>query len=214
VITFAVVDYRRSLSSMPPSTHGLAAFAASSGYLFLFLLIAVESFGIPLPGETALVTAAALAAAGRLSIVLVIAWAAAGAIVGDNAGYWIGRKGGIAFVHRYGRRVGLTDAKLDRAHEFFRRHGGKTVFIGRFIALLRSWAAALAGVAGMPYGTFTLYNAAGGVAWASLFGTLGYLFGRKLPRLERETGQATLALALLVTLGVVLTLVFRRVKRG
>ncbi|MFI5257710.1 MAG: DedA family protein [Gemmatimonadales bacterium] len=212
MVTFGVELRRIFSSSMPSSTHGLVGFAASSGYAFLFLLIAAESFGLPLPGETALVTAAAFAAAGRLSIVLVIASAAAGAIVGDTPGYWIRRKGGIALVHRYGRRVGLTDPKLDRAHEFFRRHGGKTVFIGRFIALLRSWAAALAGVSGMPYGSFTLYNAAGGVAWASLFGTLGYLFGRNLPRLERVTGQATLALALLVTLGIVLMVVFRHAK--
>ena len=96
------------------------------GYWLLFALVAVESFGIPLPGETALVTAAAAAALGRLNIALVIAAAASGAIVGDNAGYWIGRKGGLALVRRYGRHVGLSEAKLDRAHHFFeqRRQDG------------------------------------------------------------------------------------------
>src|SRR5438105_12882766 len=103
---------------------------ASYGYGVLFLLVAIESFGVPLPGETALVTAAAYAALGRLNIVLVIAAAAAGAIIGDSAGYWVGRKGGIALVHRYGRRVGLDDAKLAQAHEFFERYGTRTVFIG------------------------------------------------------------------------------------
>jgi membrane protein DedA with SNARE-associated domain/membrane-associated phospholipid phosphatase len=190
--------------------HGsMSHLVASYGYLFLFLLVAVESLGVPLPGETALVTAAALAATGRLRIALVIAAAAAGAIVGDNAGYWIGRKGGIALVRRYGRRVGLDEAKLDRAHGFFQRHGAKTVFFGRFVALLRSWAAALAGVACMSYGTFTVYNALGGVVWAALFGALGYAFGHNLPRLEQYAGQVTLALVLLAALSVLLALAAR-----
>jgi undecaprenyl-diphosphatase len=187
----------------------VAHLVASYGYLFLFVLVGLESFGIPLPGETVLVTAAAYAALGRFNIVFVIAAAAAGAIVGDNAGYWLGRKGGIALVHRFGRRFGLDEAKMARAHEFFERYGAKTVFIGRFIALLRSWAAVLAGVADMPYGTFTLYNALGGIIWASLFGALGYAFGHNLPRLERYAAQVTLALVLFATLGVVIYLTAR-----
>ncbi|HEY2027217.1 MAG TPA: DedA family protein, partial [Gemmatimonadaceae bacterium] len=190
--------------------HGtIADLVASYGYLFLIALVGIESFGVPLPGETALVVAAALAARGKLDIWLVIASAAAGAILGDNAGYWLGRKGGIALVKRYGQKVGLDDAQLDRVHAFFERHGAKTIFIGRFIALLRSWAAALAGVARMPYGTFTLYNGLGGIAWAGIFGTLGYMFGRNLPRLERYVGQISLALVLLAALGVVVALAVR-----
>jgi undecaprenyl-diphosphatase len=190
--------------------HGtIADLVASYGYLFLIVLVGIESFGIPLPGETALVVAAALAAQGRLDIWLVIASAAAGAIIGDNAGYWLGRIGGIALVRRYGQKVGLDDAKLDRVHTFFERHGPKTVFIGRFIALLRSWAAAFAGVARMPYGTFTLYNALGGITWAGIFGALGYTFGRNLPKLERYVGQISLALVLFATLGVVVVLAVR-----
>jgi membrane protein DedA with SNARE-associated domain len=195
----------------------VANLVASYGYWFVFLLITVESFGVPLPGETALVTAAAYAALSRLNIVLVIATAAAGAIVGDNAGYWVGREGGIALVKRYGRHVGLTDAKLARAHEFFARHGAKTVFIGRFIALLRSWAAALAGVSCMPYVTFTIFNALGGITWAIVFGSLGYAFGRNLPLLERYVGQLSIALVLLAALAVVVVLgarVFRRYREA
>ena len=182
------------------------------GYIALFLLIGIESFGVPLPGETALVTAAAYAALGRLNIFGVIAAAAAGAIVGDNAGYWVGREGGLPLVRRFGKRVGLTEAKLDRAHGFFERYGARTVFIGRFVALLRSWAAALAGVACMPYRTFTLWNALGGIVWAAIFGTLGYLFGRNLPRLERYIGQASLVLAIVAVLGAVVILVVRRLR--
>ena len=182
----------------------IAHLLTSYGYFFLFLLVGVESFGIPLPGETALVTAAAFAATGRLNILLVIAVAAAAAIIGDNAGYWIGRRGGLALVSRYGRHVGLTDAKLKRARGFFDRHGAKTVFFGRFIALLRSWAAALAGIAHMPYSVFTFYNALGGIVWATVFGALGYAFGRNLPRLEHYLGRVSLGIVVVVVIGAVI----------
>ena len=164
-----------SLSDGSPMP-SVADLVASYGYVALFLLIALESLGIPLPGETALVAAAALAARGQLDIRLVIAAAAAGAIVGGTAGYSLGRTGGIALVHRYGRRVGLNESKVARIHTFFERHGAKTVFIGRFIALLRSWASVLAGVAGMPFGRFMLLNVLGGVVWSALFGALGYWY--------------------------------------
>lgn len=181
----------------------------SYGYYLLFLLVGAESLGIPLPGETALVTAAALAALGRLDIYAVVAVAAAGAILGDNGGYWIGRKGGLALIRRHGRLFRVDETKVARIHAFFDRHGAKTVFIGRFVALLRTWAAFFAGVACMPYGLFMAYNAVGGVAWAMLFGAVGYLFGHNLPRLERYIGQASLAAVLLVVV-VVLAVIFAR----
>ncbi len=187
----------------------IAGLIGSYGYAVLFLLVGLESLGIPLPGETALVTAAAGAALGHLSISAVIATAVAAAIIGDNGGYWIGRKGGIALVRRYGRVLHLNESHLARAHTFFERHGPKTVFIGRFIALLRTWAAVLAGVAHMPYRTFLLYNALGAVCWAVIVATLGYGFGRNLPHLEHYIGQASLAGVLLVALGVGLALGWR-----
>ena len=187
----------------------IAQLVASYGYVVLFLIVGLESFGIPLPGETVLVSAAAFAASGRLDIIGVIAAAAAGAIVGDNAGYWLGRKGGVALLHRHGRRVGLDEPTIARVHRFCERHGGKTGFLGRFIALLRSWAAAFAGVACMPYLKFTIYNASGGIAWATIFGIVGYLFGYNLPRLERYAGQAALATVLLITLVVLFWLLSR-----
>ncbi|HEY3112287.1 MAG TPA: DedA family protein, partial [Gemmatimonadaceae bacterium] len=121
----------------------ISGLVATYGYVFVFILVGLESLGIPLPGETALVSAAAYAGLGHLSIALVIVAAAAGAIIGDNAGYWIGRRGGRALVLHYGRKLRLNEEHLARAERFFERHGGKTVFIGRFIALLRSWAAVL-----------------------------------------------------------------------
>src|SRR5262249_28375567 len=132
----------------------LPSLLESYGYVVLFLLVALESLGIPLPGETALVTAAAFAAAGHLSIYGVVTTAAVAAIVGDNGGYWIGREGGLRCVRRYGRMLHIRDTELERAHAFFARHGVKTVFFGRFIALLRTWAAVLAGLSAMPYGIF------------------------------------------------------------
>lgn len=181
----------------------------SYGYAVVFLFVAIESLGIPLPGETVLVTAAALAALGHLSIWWVIAVAAAGGIIGDAAGYWIGRLGGLALLKRYGRFVHFDERKLEKVRSFFDRHGSKAVFFGRFIALLRTWAALLAGTAEMPYGVFTVYNVLGGITWASLFGTLGYVFGRSLPLLERYIGQASLAVVLLIALVVGLWLGWR-----
>ncbi len=164
------------------------------GYLAIFVVVAIESLGIPLPGETALLAGAALAATGRLSLVGVMAAAAAGALVGGGAGYTIGWVGGAPFLARYGRYVRLTPERLQRIHDFFAKHGPEAVFFGRFIALFRTWAAILAGTARMPIGAFLLYTALGAVIWAALFGMVGYYFGRSLPALERNLGIATLCL--------------------
>jgi membrane protein DedA with SNARE-associated domain/membrane-associated phospholipid phosphatase len=181
----------------------------SYGYAVVFFFVAIESLGIPLPGETVLVTAAALAALGHLNIWWVIAIAAAGGIIGDAGGYWIGRLGGLTLLRRYGRFVHFDEHKLEKVRSFFDRHGSKAVFFGRFIALLRTWAALLAGTAEMPYRIFTVYNVLGGITWATLFGTLGYVFGRSLPLLERYIGQASLAVVLLIALVVALWLGWR-----
>lgn len=148
------------------------------GLILLFALVAMESAGVPLPGETALIAAAILAERGHYSIVAVIAVAAAAAIAGDNVGYWIGRKGGRALlrrapvIHRYAERA------LPPSERFFRRHGAKTVFFGRFIAILRVTAAWVAGISRMPWWRFLLWNAAGGIVWAALVAVVAYVFGR------------------------------------
>ena len=180
------------------------------GYGLLFLVVGMESLGVPVPGETALVAAAALAARGHMKIAFVVGVAAAAAILGDAGGYWIGRRGGIAFVRRYGRFLRLNDAKLEHIKRFFERHGAKTVFFGRFIALLRTWAALFAGVGCMPYGRFTIYNASGGIVWAVTFGMVGYLFGRNLERLQNIVGDASWALAIAVVLVVFALWIWRR----
>jgi membrane protein DedA with SNARE-associated domain/membrane-associated phospholipid phosphatase len=172
----------------------------SYGYWIVFGFVAIESLGIPLPGETILVTAGALAAVGHLSLAAVIATASAGAILGDGSGYWIGRIGGLRLLRRYGRLLHVDESKLDRVRAFFSRHGPKAVFFGRFVALLRTWTAILAGTAEMPYRVFTFYNVLGGVIWAALFGALGFAFGQSLPLLQHYVAQATLAAVLLVTI--------------
>jgi undecaprenyl-diphosphatase len=192
----------------------VSGLVASYGYVVLFFLVGLESLGLPLPGETALVTAAAFAALGHLSIYGVVATAVAAAVIGDNGGYWIGRTGGIALVRRYGRFLHLNEAHLERARHFFARHGPPTVFIGRFIALLRTWTAVLAGAARMPYGRFMLYNALGAMCWAGVVGALGYVFGRNLPRLEQYMGQASLAGALVARTQHWWTFAARRFPRG
>lgn len=187
---------------------------ARYGYVAIFLVIAIECVGVPVPGETALITGSAFAAAGRLSIVGVIISAAAGAIVGSTGGYWLGRSGGVALVERYGRALRVTPARMQSVHEFFVRHGAWAVFIGRFIALLRAWAAILAGTGGMAFTTFTLYNVLGSIVWAAAFGTLGYLFGNSLPVLRRNVGFAALAVAAVAAIVMVGYLIRRRKLRA
>ena len=151
------------------------------GYPAVALFVMIESSGIPFPGETMLLLASFYAGAThQLQIPIVIACAALGAIVGDNIGYFVGRTGGRTILVRFGRYVRIKPEHLDRAEAYFANHGDKTVFFGRFIAVLRAWAAFLAGVNHMHWRTFLFYNAAGGIVWATVFGTLGYVAGRYL----------------------------------
>jgi membrane protein DedA with SNARE-associated domain len=170
----------------------------SYGYYAVFTLIALESIGIPLPGETALITAALYAGTTHhLSIVALAAAAAAGAVVGDNIGYWLGRTGGYRLAERYGRFVHLDRAKLKVGRYLFARHGGKVVFFGRFVAVLRAFAALLAGMNGMAWPRFLLFNAAGAVAWAGVYGGGGFWLGAGIERFTRPFALATVALAIL-----------------
>src|SRR5579872_2485451 len=139
----------------------------------------LESFGIPLPGETALIAFGVLASQGHPSIVSVIVVAAAGAIVGDNLGYWIiGRLGGRALFARWRWLNGYADRFLPAAERIMKRHGGKTVFFGRFVAILRFTAAWVAGIGRMPWWRFLFWNAAGGIIWATAVGLVSYYAGK------------------------------------
>lgn len=149
------------------------------GYPAVTIFVMIESSGIPFPGETMLLLASFFAATNHtLQIPVVIACAALGAILGDNLGYTVGRTGGRALVMRYGKYIFLKQEHLDRAERFFAKHGNKTVFFGRFVSVLRAWAAFLAGVNSMHWRIFLVYNAAGGIIWATIYGLLGFYLGR------------------------------------
>jgi membrane protein DedA with SNARE-associated domain len=186
------------------------------GLLLLFALVAMESAGVPLPGETALIAASILAERGHYSLVAVIAVAAAAAIVGDNAGYWIGRRGGRSLLRRAPIVGDHFERALPRSERFFHRHGAKTVFLGRFIAVLRVTAAWLAGISHMPWWRFLLWNAAGGIAWAVLVGVVAYVFGRKAADAIAQYGLlgALVVLAVAVVVFVVLRIWRNRALEG
>jgi membrane protein DedA with SNARE-associated domain len=169
---------------------------AQHGYLAVFCIVALESAGIPLPGETALVLAAMFAGAtGLLDIKLVIVLAAAGAILGDNIGFWAGRRFGLPLLLKHGRKLGLTDDRIKLGQYLFDNHGAKIVFFGRFIALLRIFAAFLAGVNRYSWGQFLFYNATGGIVWAVIFGLGGFAFGDAFERVAGPMGKIMLGLA-------------------
>ena len=182
-----------------PFVHHLHDFIATYGYLAVFVIVCLESAGVPMPGETALVTAAIVAgsAGGGLDIKWVIASAAVAAIFGDNVGYWVGREFGFPLVLKYGRYLRLDEPRLKLGQYLFQRHGGKIVFFGRFVAVLRAFAALLAGVNRLPWPRFFLFNALGGIVWASLFGFGGYFLGHAFEHYARPVGFAALICAII-----------------
>jgi membrane protein DedA with SNARE-associated domain len=171
------------------------------GLALLFLLVAVESAGVPLPGETGLIVAAVAAHEGHFSIVAVIAVAATAAILGDNVGYTLGRYGGRRLLERWGPTRRYAERTLPPAERFFHRHGGKTVFFGRFIAVLRVAAAWVAGISHMKWWRFFLWNASGGIVWATAVGLLAYYAGKAAADAVARYGLY--AVVALIVLGVV-----------
>lgn len=160
------------------SQHVLTHRLQRYGYALIGGAVGLERMGVPLPGESMLIAASLYAAAThRLNIVAVVASAAAGAIIGDNIVYLIGREIGYRLLARFGSHVGLHDRRLMLGRYLFRRHGGKVVFFGRFVAILRTFAAPLAGANRMLWPSFLLYNALGGIAWSSLYGFGTYALG-------------------------------------
>jgi membrane protein DedA with SNARE-associated domain len=171
------------------------------GYPVLFLLVMAESGGVPVPGETALIAGALLASQGRLKIELVILIAAAAAIVGDNIGYLIGRKGGRWLLERPGRFYRQRREVLATGEPFFERHGPKAVFFGRFVLGLRVWASWLAGATRMHWRSFFVWNALGGICWATGVGLLAYFLGNSASNAIQAFGLYGLAAFLLAVVG-------------
>ncbi|HEX8995706.1 MAG TPA: DedA family protein [Ktedonobacterales bacterium] len=178
-------------------THALTHLLTTYGYWAVLVFVAIESTGIPFPGETMLLAASIYAGTTHhLQLPFIILAAAAGAILGDNLGFFVGREGGFRLLRRYGRYIRLDERRLKLGIYLFRRHGGKVVFFGRFVAVLRAWAAFLAGVNRMQWDRFLVFNAAGGILWAIIFGTGGYLLGGNVHRFTGVFGRVTIGLAL------------------
>jgi membrane protein DedA with SNARE-associated domain len=182
-----------------------AALLHHASYGAVALAVGIESLGIPFPGEATLLAAAIYAGTThKLSIYGVVSAAAAGAIVGDSIGFWLGHRFGLWLLLRLGRYVRITERRIKLGQYLFRLHGGKVVFFGRFVTVLRALAAFLAGMNRMPWLRFLAFNAAGGIVWSSLYGGGAYLFGREAHRILGPVGVALGVAALgLVVMGFV-----------
>lgn len=185
---------------------------ARYGYAVVALFVGAEGIGLPLPGETALLTAAAFAARGHLSIVGVIAASAIGVVIGGSLGYWIGHTAGQAVVVRYGRWIGVTPTRLEQTQQFFSRYGARAVLVGRFVPIVRILTGIAAGVSNMPFARFSIYNAIAGIAWSVLFGVLGFEFGQNLPRLEDQLGNLGITTAIVLGVALVGFLIWRQFR--
>ncbi len=183
------------------------------GYGLVGGVICLEAMGIPLPGESMIIGAAIYAATtGKLDIWFVVLAAAIGAILGDNFGYLIGRSAGLKLLERYGKYVGLTQKRLTLGRYLFKRHGGKVVFAGRFIAVLRTFVALLAGAAHMEWKAFLFYNAVGGVAWSALYGFGAYALGESARSVSGPLGIG-LGVAAAIVLVTAIVLLRRNEQR-
>ena len=197
---------------LPGALHALEPTLDQYGYLAVAGLVLLEDFGIPVPGETVLILGAVYAGTGRLNIVLVALLAFFAAMLGDNIGFAIGHFGGRRLALRYGRYVFLTPERLDRATEFFDRHGGKVIVIARFVEGLRQLNGIIAGMSGMEWRRFLVFNAIGAALWVGVWTTLGYLSGSNIDTIYNTAARySTYLLAALVVL--VVAYVARRLVR-
>ena len=190
-------------------TATIAQLVQTYGYWAVFLAVGLESLGLPMPGETTLIAAALFAGAThRLSLVYLVIVASVAAIAGDNLGYLIGRGGGYRLLRRYGHRVHVDEAKLKVGRYLFDRHGGSVVFVGRFVTVLRTYAAFLAGTNMMSWRRFLIYNATGGILWAASVAAGAYLLGAAVHRVSTVVTVA--GGVLLVVIVVALIFYLRR----
>lgn len=186
---------------------------ARYGYAVVFVGVFLENTGLPVPGETALLAGAAMAHFGRLSLPWVVVTAVGGAVLGDNLGFFIGRRYGRGLVERFGSRLGLTRKRLKQFDRFFDRHGGRTVFIARFVTGLRVFGALLAGASGLRWPTFVFYNAAGAITWSTAIAIAGYSLAYSWETLERWIGRSGL-IALAVVAAIVGFSVVRALRKN
>ena len=199
-------------TQLPGFLESLAPLLDHWGYAAVAFLLFVEDFGVPAPGETVLIAASVYAGAGRLNILAVAAIAFVAAILGDNTGYAIGRFGGRSLVLRYGRYILLTEERLEKAESFFNRHGGKIVTVARFIEGLRQANGIIAGITGMRWLKFLLFNALGAALWVATWTSVGYFAGNHIQTIYNAVGRYALYFAGAAVL-LIVALVLRRRRR-
>jgi len=193
---------------------GFTGLVGHFGYLGLAAVVLVEGFGVPAPGETAIILAAGLAGHGRLNVFVVAAVAAVAAVIGDSIGYWIGRSGGRRLVLRFGRYVRLTEDRLERMERFMLRRGPIVVSAARFVEGLRQLNGVVAGATGMPWRRFLVFNALGAALWVGAWTSGGYLVGDHIPAIEATLGRYQwYAVAGTVVAGAVWLLLHRVLRR-
>jgi len=177
----------------------LVSLIKTYGYVVVGAGVFLECMGVPFPGETVLILGGVAASLGHMNLTIVIIIAAAAAVLGDNMGYFLGRKFGQKIIKKYQHLPLFHYKHIDRAERFFKNHGNKTVFIGRFTAILRTYAAIFAGVFNMNYPTFFFYNLSGGILWAAISGYIGFAIGNNLPLLGKiVTDFNTVIIAIIV----------------
>jgi len=197
------------------STETLGDLLQTWGYWVIFGAMLLENAGLPLPGETVTLLGGYAAGSGQLQVLGVMAAAAAGAILGDNIGYWVGRRAGWGLILRVGGFLRQSPEQLDRLREQFLRHSGKSVFLGRFVAVLRVVAGPMAGAVGMPYPRFLLCNVSGAVVWAASMVSLAWLGGRWIPfdKMMRGVVQFGVGALLLVAVTLLIPKLLSRLEQ-
>ncbi len=203
---------------LPGVLHSLEPTLNQFGYLAVAGLVLLEDFGVPVPGETVLILGAVYAGAGRLNVVLVALLAFLAAVLGDNIGFAIGHFGGRPLVERFGRYILLTPERVDKTTAFFQRHGGKIVIVARFIEGLRQANGIIAGISGMHWATFLVFNMIGAALWVAVWVSIGYLSGSHIDSIYNTAAQYSaylaIAAALLVLVWIGRAVYRRRVRRA
>jgi len=185
-VRLALLVMEATSKPLPGVFHHLEGPLKHYGYLAVAVFLFLEDFGVPLPGETMLIAAALYAGAGHLNVWAVGVVAFIAAVLGDNVGYLIGRKGGVVLVHRFGKYVFITPERFDRAHRFFQHHGGWVVTVARFIEGLRQLNGVIAGTVGMPWKRFLFFNMLGAALWVGTWTTIGYVAGSHVETIARD----------------------------
>ncbi|MEO8851564.1 MAG: DedA family protein [Allobranchiibius sp.] len=203
-----------SSPQLPGVFASLAPLLNHYGYLAVAGFVLLEDFGVPVPGETILIAAAVYAGAGQLNIVVVGLLAVAAAVLGDNVGYGLGRFGGRALVLRFGRYVFLTEKRLATAEKWFARNGGKVVIVARFVEGLRQANGWVAGITGLPWLRFLIFNAVGAVLWVGAWLTAGYISGRHIDTVYGAISRYLVYLVIAAIIAVLALLTRRLLRRS